>query len=67
MGCQLGQAILEKQCSKIFMAIRTIESVGNISGLAFCQVYEAGSGRAIEVTQAPEGGNTQCYLSERKS
>ena len=52
MGCQLGQAILEKLCSKNFMAIRTIESVGNISGLDYCQVYEAGSGWAIVVNQA---------------
>ena len=32
--------------------IRTIEFVGNVSGLAFCQVYEAGLGRAIVVNQA---------------
>ena len=69
MSARTGDLGKTKQCSKIFLAIRTTESVGNISGLASCQVWEAGSGWAI-VVQTPEeiqGGNTQCDHPERKS
>ena len=38
--------------TKKMLAIRTIESVDNTFGLASCQVWEAGSGRAIVVNQA---------------
>ena len=51
--------------SELGSASRHQSSVGNISGLASCQVWEARSGQ-----QAPEeiqGRNTQCVHAERKS
>ena len=54
-----AQMLLMNKCSKTFMAITTIiselgganrcqSSVGNISGLASCHVWEAGSGHCGE-------------------
>ena len=55
LGCQLGHSSHKNSCSKIFRgkhknklklggANRHQSSVGNISGLASCHVWEAGSG-----------------------
>ena len=55
-------------------ANRHQSSVGNISGLASCQVWESGSGHCGEsskhLRKAPakiQGWNTQCEHPERKS
>ena len=52
---------------KLGGANRHQSSVGNVSGLASCQVWEAGSGHC-GIKQAPEeiqGGNAQCEHPER--
>ena len=59
MSARTGNLRKTNKCSKIFMVITTIESelggasrhqssIGNVSGLASCQVLEAGSGQCGE-------------------
>ena len=74
MSASTGDLGKANKCSKIYMVITTIESelgganrhqnsIGNVSSLASCQVWEAGSGHCGESSKHPEeiqGENTQC-------
>ena len=64
MSARTGDLGKTNKCSKIFMVITTIESelgganrhqnsIGNVSSLASCQVWEAGSGHCGESSKHP--------------
>ena len=52
IGTQLGSANRQQR------------SAGNVSGLASCQVWEAGSGHCGESPEGIQGGNPQCEHPE---
>ena len=43
---------------------RQQRSAGNVSGLASCQVWEAGSGHCGKSPEEIQGGNTRCEHPE---
>ena len=64
MSARTGNLRKTNKCSKIFMVITTIKSelgganrhqssIGNVSSLASCQVWEAGSGHCSESSKHP--------------
>ena len=64
MSARTGDLGKTNKCSKIFMVITTIESelgratrhqnsIGDVSSLASCQVWEAGSGHCGESSKHP--------------
>ena len=64
MSARTGDLGKTNKCSKIFMVITTVESelgsanrhqnsISNVSSLAFCQVWEAGSGHCGESSKHP--------------
>ena len=64
MSATTGYLGKTNKCSKIFMVITTLESelggasrhqnsIGNVSSLASCQVWEAGSGHCGESSKHP--------------
>ena len=65
MSARTGDLRKTNKCFKIFMVITTIESelgganrhrnsIGNVSSLASCQVWEAGSGHCGESSKHPK-------------
>ena len=65
MSARTGDLGKTNKCSKIFMVITTIgselgganrhqNSIGNVSSLASCQMWEVGSGHCGESSKHPE-------------